>query len=187
MRFVELAEKAFSPLGKAGFQLVQRSSARLQYESAQCAVAIEWDPLSGELEAYFGLPSSSEERTEMFSLSDIQTMQSEGALTPRMPVQVAREDLLGPFLERLADDTWAHASLALAGDRMFFRRLKTFRSAQSSVFMRDMELRRVRSAADNAWREQNLVDIIKLYTSIEGDLTLSEKKKLDYARKHVRP
>ncbi len=33
------------------------------------------------------------------------------------------------FLEKLADDTRTHAQSALAGDRMFFRRLETFRSA----------------------------------------------------------
>ena len=67
---------------------------------------------------------------------------------------------------------------------MFFHRLKAFRNAQSQVFMRDMKLRHVRSEADRAWQERELDKVTDLYTSIEDELTASEKAKLDYARKH---
>jgi hypothetical protein len=100
----------------------------------------------------------------------------------RMPFQVADECKLGPFLEKLADDTRAYAQPALAGDRMFLRRLKTFRSAQAQSFMRDMELRRVRKAADMAWQERDFDKLIGLYGSIEDELTASEKAKLVYAK-----
>jgi hypothetical protein len=67
---------------------------------------------------------------------------------------------------------------------MFLRRLKTFRSAQAQAFMRGMELRRVRKAADMAWQERDFDKLIGLYGSIEDELTASEKAKLVYAKQH---
>lgn len=87
-------------------------------------------------------------------------------------------------LKNSPDDMRVHAQPALAGDRMFFHRLKAFRNAQSQAYMQDMELRRVRSEADKAWHERRLGDLIGLYTSIASHLTESEKGKLDYAKKH---
>jgi hypothetical protein len=102
----------------------------------------------------------------------------------RMPFQVADETKLGPFLDKMAGDMRVHARLALAGDRMFFRRLETFRSAQADAYRRDMGLRRVRTEADKAWQKRDLDKLIALYTPIENQLSPSEKAKLAYAREH---
>ncbi len=88
------------------------------------------------------------------------------------------------FLDKLAEDTRVHAKPALAGDRMFFHRLEAFRNAQAKAYMRDMELRRVRAEADKAWQKRELDKLIGLYTSIEDQLTASEKAKLVYAKQH---
>ncbi|MHB8592479.1 MAG: hypothetical protein ACYDBO_10840, partial [Vulcanimicrobiaceae bacterium] len=63
-------------------------------------------------------------------------------------------------------------------------RLKVFRNAQAQTSMRDMELRRVRAEADMAWQERELNKLVTLYTSIEDQLTASEKAKLAYAKQH---
>ena len=65
----------------------------------------------------------------------------------KMPFQVANERQLRPFLKKMAEDIRNHARAAVAGDRMFFRRLEAFRSTQSQKYMRDMKLQRVRSEA----------------------------------------
>lgn len=187
MRFAEAARQAFSFLENTGFRLAQVGSTRLQYQSDQSVVAIEWDPRSGGLEVFIGLLLKKGEPQEMFSLSDLLNMQGVDAPRGRMPFQVADEDSLAPFLDNLAEDTRTHAQSALAGDRIFFRRLNTFRSAQSQAYMRDMELRRVRSEAERAWRDRDLNNVIRLYGSIESDLTESERGRLVYARKHAGP
>jgi hypothetical protein len=101
-----------------------------------------------------------------------------------IPLQVAEEDKLGPFLDKMAEDTRVYAQPALAGDRMFFRRLNAFRSAQAQTYMRDMERRRVRTEAEKAWQKRELDKLIALYTSIEDQLSASEKAKLAYAKQH---
>ncbi len=93
-----------------------------------------------------------------------------------MPCQVSDEDRLKPFLEDLATQVRTQAAPALKGDRMYFRRLETFRSAQSEAYMRNMELRHVRSEAEKAWRERNFSEVARLYMSMERDLSESPKR-----------
>ena len=156
----------------------------LRYETPQVFVAIEWDPFSGELNGYLGLQPRSAQRAEAFSLNDLLRMEQAIKPSSGMPAQVVDEGRLEPFLEELATKMRTHATPALNGDRMYFRRLETFRSAQSEAYMREMQLRHVRSEAEKAWRERNFREVARLYTSIEHDLSESEKGKLAYARQH---
>jgi hypothetical protein len=75
---------------------------------------------------------------------------------------------------------------ALAGDRVFFRRLEEFRRADSEALMKEMDLSRTRTAAEKAWNVGEFAEIVSLYSAVEDDLTASEKAKLEYARKRVR-
>jgi hypothetical protein len=186
MQFADIAQDAFSFLKQLGFKLVQRDSERLQYETDQSIVVVEWDTRSGEINVFVGLQPKMSERQDMFSLNDLLNMLNEDAAKRKTPYQVAEENRLAPFLWKLAEDTRVHAQPALAGDRMFFRRLETFRSAQSQAHMRDMKLRGVRSEADKAWKERDFDKMINLYSSIESDLSEAERGKLDYARTHQR-
>ena len=102
----------------------------------------------------------------------------------KVPFQVAEEGKLKPFIDKLAEDTQRHAQAALAGDRLYFRRLQAYRNAQAQLYMRDMELRRVRAEADKAWQKRELDKVVHLYASIEDQLTVSEKAKLAYAKQH---
>lgn len=184
-RFIDVAREAFSFLENAGFDLVQHDSARLQYETDQSVVAVEWDVRSGEMDVSIGLQPKNGEQKEMFSLTDILDMQSVNVPERKMPFQVADESRLGPFVKKLAEDTRIHAQPALSGDRMFFRRLEVFRGVQAQAYMHAMQLRHVRSEAEKAWHKREFDKLISLYASIEKELSESEKRKLNYARKHA--
>ena len=185
MRFTEAAKHAFVFLEGAGFRLVEAGPSRVRYESAQSVVAVVWDARSGEVNVFIGPYSRKGEANDAFSLTDLLAMEGVDVPERRMPFQVTDEGKLGSFLEKLAEDTRAHAQQALAGNPMFFRRLKTFRSMQSQTYMRGIELQRVRTEAEKAWQERAFDKLIALYGSIEGELTASEKAKLTYARQHL--
>ncbi len=183
-QFPDMAQRAFSFLEDAGFRLVTRDSARLQYETSRVIATIEWDARSGELNMFVGLQPRKGEARDAFTLTDLLAMDGVDVPERKTPFQVADESKLRPFLDKLAEDTRVHALSALAGDRMFFHRLKAFRNAQAQAYMRTMELRRVRAEADKAWQKRQLDRLVTLYTSIEDQLTASEKAKLAYAKQH---
>ena len=61
MRFAEEATQAFSFLEDAGIRLTHSGPWRLQYETDQVFVTIDWDPRSGELNVYLGLQQNKAE------------------------------------------------------------------------------------------------------------------------------
>lgn len=183
-RFPDMAKQAFSFLEGAGFRLTQIDAGQLRYESAQSVVDVVWDARSGELEVFVGLHPQTGLPKETYSVMDILGM--EGTLPPdrKVAAQVADENRLRPFVDQLAEDMRVHAQPALAGDRMFFRRLERFRHAKAEAFGRSMKLQQVRSAVEDAWRKRDFKKVIGLYASVESDLTEAEKRKLAYAREH---
>lgn len=184
MQFRDRAQQAFSFLERAGFRLVERTPARLDYETAQAFVTIEWDARSGELNVFVGPQPREGEVRNAFSLTDLLAMDGVDVPERKMPFQVAEENKLGPFLDKLANDTQTYAQPALVGDPTFYRRLKAFRNTQAQTYMRDMELRRIRNDADKAWQKRNFQRLIALYTSIEDELSAAERAKLAYAKQH---
>jgi hypothetical protein len=184
MGFVEAAKQAFSFLERDGFRLTKSEPGRVQFDSNRMFVAIEWEARSGELEVFFGLPPTKGGAPDAFSLRDLLGMEDVDVPEREMPFQVSEEGKLRPFIDKLADDAKRYAQPALAGDRMYFRRLHAYRSTQAETYMRNMEVRRVRMEAEKAWKERQLDKLIRLYTSIEDHLTASERAKLAYARQH---
>ena len=183
-RFPSEAERAFSFLEKMGFHLVEKAATRIQYVATRAFVAIEWDPRSGELNAFLGPHAASDEQPAKFSLTDLLRMRGVDVPEGKMPFQVADEGRIGPFLKRIAEDIRAYARPALAGDMAFFDRLEAFRSSQAHTEMRSMEVGRIRSAIDRAWRERNYRKVRELYSSVGGDLSDADRAKLAYAKKH---
>jgi hypothetical protein len=181
--FSDFAQRVFSFLEDAGFRLSERSAERLRYETAQVFLMVDRDPRDGALDVYIGLQPKKGEPRDDFSLTTLLAMEAADVPEARMPFQVFDQSKIGPFLERLAHDTKTYAQPALAGDRMFFHRLRAFRSAQSKAY----ELQRVRAQANRAWQSRDLDKLIVLYTSIEDQLTASERAKLGYARRHTSP
>lgn len=183
-RFTDMAKKAFSFLDGAGFRLAHIEPGHLRYESPNSVVSIYWDARSGELEAFVGLRTSAGQTQDTYSMTDVVGMQRvPDRKTRRQPAQVADESRLQRFVDQLADDLRHCAQPALAGDRMFFQRLEAFRHANAEALTRDLQLRQVRSAAEEAWRNQDFAKVSELYSSVERDLSEVEKSKLEYARR----
>lgn len=182
--FCDLAKDAFSFLEDAGFRVVTFSESNLRYERASAFVSVGWDRRSGELEIFLGLRSAKRQPEHSFSLTDLLRMQDNQAGRRIDPPLVLQVGDLKPFLDKLAEELRTYAQPALCGDRMFFRRLDVFRTAQSEKLMDDMTMQRVRMEVEGAWRARQYNDVIRILGPVEELLTASEKAKLVYARKH---
>lgn len=182
-RFADMVERAFSFLEDAGFRRTNSDSGLVNYESDRSFVTVSWDARSGELDAFVGLIPRTGQAQDEYSLADVLGVAGL-PVSDCKPVQVADEDRLEPFIAKLASTVRTHAQPGLVGDRMYFRRLETFRDAKADAYMRDMKLRQVRAEVEKAWRDRQFDKIVSLYTSVEDDLTESEARKLEYAKQH---
>ena len=144
---------------------------------------VNWDSRSGELNAFVGLLPRSGKAGDEYSLADVMGFAGV-AVSDRKPAQVLECGRLGPFVESLAENLHRYGQAALKGDRMFFRSLEKFRSSESARFMREMNLRQLRSVAEKAWRDRQYGRVVDLYSSVESELSKAERLKLQYARQH---
>ncbi len=184
-RFPDLARRAFSFLESGGYSLTRVAASHVQYETESSIVSISWERRSGELNVSLGLQPAKGDRLDLFSLTDLLKMLNVDAPEARMPFQVSDESKLGPFLDQLAKDLQTFAAPTLAGDRMFYRRLETFRGHRAHQLTLSMELSRIRARAEVAWQKRDFGALIALYGPVEAQLTDSERAKLQYARKHL--
>lgn len=182
-RFVDMVERAFSFLEDSGFRRTNSEPGLVNYESDRSFVTVSWDTRSGELDAFVGLVPRTGRTQDEYSLADILGVAGLPASDCK-PAQVADEGRLESFIATLARNVRTHAQPGLAGDRMYFRRLETFRGAKADAYMRDMKLRQVRAEVEKAWRDRQFDKVVSLYTSVEHDLTESEARKLAYAQQH---
>ncbi|SFW11666.1 hypothetical protein [Nitrosovibrio sp. Nv17] len=183
-RFIGIVNQAFSFLNDAGFCFTKNKAGQSQYETDKCIVIIKRDIRSGGLEVFVGPRLEINQTQNLYSLTDILDMQGVLPRNRRMSFQIADEKRLRPFVDQLAREVEAHAQPALAGDRMFFRRLKTFRHSKADALMQGMKVQRVRSEVEEAWQKRDFKRIVDLYISIENHLTKSERLKLEYAKEH---
>lgn len=182
-KFADMVKRAFSFLESAGFRITKSDLGQALYESDRASVAVTWDSRSGELDAFVGMLPMTGQAQDQYSIADVMGAAGVPASECKLD-QVGDESRLAPFVERLATNLRTHAQPALVGDRMYFRRLETFRGAKAETYMREMNLRQVRSQAERAWQDRQYDKVVSLYSSVEGDLTESESRKLDYARQH---
>lgn len=182
--FQNVTKEAFSFLENRGFHIADDSTSCVQYEAGRVFVRIDWDRRSGEINVFVGIKPSSSRALDAFSLVDI--LEMEGlASEQKAPFQVADESKLPFFIGALATSVRLHASSALSGDLMYFRRLREFRNKKSQSLMLDMQLERLRSQAEKAWQDHRLEKVISTYQLMESNLTQLEKRKLKYALSHI--
>lgn len=185
--FSELAGRAFSFLGGLGFRVVQRESDWVRYASSSATVEIDWDPRSGEIGMWIGPRAGAADRKEMFSLTDLFGMLNVDVPERRAPLHAMEEQRLTSCLESLAAHTERFGQDALSGDPQLFQSLWKWRAAQAVARASHEDRLAVRAAADRAWRDQSFQRVVELLSSIEGDLTEAERKKLAYARERSIP
>lgn len=183
--FADLAKEEFAFLSRRGFSVFSDSPGEVRFHSKNAAVSVTWDRRSGELDVYLE-PLRDAETDKPYSLRDVLAMHGAALPEARQPFQVSELGKLQPFLHRLADDVSEYASEALAGDRMYYRRLSEFRSKQAQNFMRDMQVRRARANAAEAWKGREYGQVVEQFESIMDDLTPAERKKLEVARDRMR-
>ncbi len=85
---------------------------------------------------------------------------------------------LSVLLEKYGDDF-------LKGNRFAFKSLIDHRINECEEYAAARDLKFIRSEAEKAWREKDYRKVVSLYGPVKSQISGSEKKKLDYAERHL--
>jgi hypothetical protein len=171
-----------------GFRSVRTEATFVRFESEAVFVNVYHGRASYELGVEIGQPQKvtglpAERR---FTLYEFVVLNNAEKVSGYTYYQVSRPELMGEFVNRLADLTKRYCGLALMGGPEIFEKVAQVRSRLSAQLMKEMALEGVRPQVDEAWRAKNFKRVIDLYESIEPHLTEAERKKLTYARRHLK-
>ena len=89
------------------------------------------------------------------------------------------------ILSTLVRLTRDHASDFLMGNDLSFTQVQNQHNKESSEFELDSQLRNARSIVDEAWPVKDYKAIVNVLEPLDSHLSNTEKKRLEYSRKHL--
>lgn len=95
----------------------------------------------------------------------------------------SEQKILESCLEHRAYFIKTKAVEALIGNELFFRRLSAYAHQRNAKYTNDLYMSSMRNKLDKLWQEKDFLEIVKLLTPVKEQLTPTEIKKLEYARK----
>ena len=169
-----------------GFAVVTHETTYLRFESNAVFVNVYHGRASYEIGVEIGeLKKANNLSERSFTLGEIIAMTDYDRGSSFHFYQAATPELIPKFVSETAEIVKAYSRSALIGDKSFFEGLGKVRSRISHEYLKSMEMGRVREEAEVAWHEKNYGQMVELYDAVKDDLTPSEVKKLEYAKRKL--
>jgi hypothetical protein len=169
------------------FACVKQDATIVRFESNEVFVNIYHGRASYELGVEIGQLRKDTDVPECgFTLGEIISVADSKIGSMYRPYQISMPQQINKFVSETAELVRRYATSALIGDRAYFQRLSDLRVRISNAYIKEMELSRIRTDVEVAWREKNYKQVVELYGAVEDDLTSSEIKKLGYAKRKLR-
>lgn len=182
------ARRQFDPVAQQfGLACVACTEWGLRYESDKVFLKVNFDnDRSYELAVEIG---QRDDRSPgpPFSLAEVLRLRGVQDATFVGGLIVSDFARLRDILARLAELTIRHASDFLMGSELSFVQVAKLREKESAEFELASELRYVRSTTEAAWAVRDYKRVVKALESVEPHLSQAERRRLEYARKQLRP
>ena len=183
LHFAETVERKFTFLAAHGFKRVQNEPTFVRFESRCLYVNVYHGRQSYEMELEIGPCGTS---NASYSMSDLIRL-----LEPRKAdeyrryaAHIAKDVAKG--VQRLASLFRRYVDAGVFDDGKIFERLQKSRNAAVHDYWKEMKLTQVRQQLDAAWQAKNYTKIIELLEPLRSDLSPTELRKLNYAKRRGR-
>jgi hypothetical protein len=170
-----------------GFAIVKHDATFVRFESKVVFVNVYHGRGSYELGVEIGELRTNESIPEFgYTLREIILLSDVAVGSKFRPYQIDKPELVKAYVAATADLVQKYAHSALVGDGDVFDKLSEVQLNKSNEYLKSIELSKVRADCDIAWREKNYEQLVKRYEAVKDDLTPSEIKKLEYARRKLK-
>jgi len=184
LRFADAAEKHFAFLEAQGFQRTQSEPAFVRFESSTLFINIYHGRKSFEIGAELGRRGNAEDEKQPYPMSALLGVAGVPTAKDYRDYATHTPDGVNEGLGKLAELFRDHVCRNLQNARLF-QLLKEQRQAWASDFADGVNLRKARRKLDAAWHAKNYAKVVELLEPLRTDLTSTELKKLEYAKKEI--
>lgn len=184
LRFAEAVEENFSFLSAHGFKRVQSEPTFVRFESKRIYVNVYHGRQSFEIGLEVGPLGAGSDETS-YSMSEvIRLVEPEKVAEYRnYAAQTTRDVADG--VQRLASRFRRYVDAGVLDDARLFERLRESREAWSRSYAKEVNLTQARRKLDAAWHAKNYAKVVEVLEPFRADLTSTELKKLEYAKKEL--
>lgn len=186
LRFAEAVHKHFDLLLKEhGFKCVSSDQTFVRYESDEIFINVYHGRSSHEIGTEIGRLNHPDEVETGYSIgSFLQLIDPKQADSYRYFI-ARNPDAVEKGVSQLSELFKKYALSLLLSDKAIFTKLGKQRIVLTHAFAREVLVSQVRPEATEAFQRKDYQEAARLYESIKEDLTPTEVKKLQYAKKHM--
>lgn len=184
LNFVAAARSAFAFLLESpfAFWLTDQDEESVGYESEDIVLVVFHDRLSYELGVHLWRLSSDDEAQRPYTLSELMRVTNTLGARSYRRFAATSVDAVRRGTEKLASELREYGDPALKGNQEFFVRLAASRSDAIQELGREMEDRKARQQAEEAWVMKDYAAVITAYSLMEGRLSRVEEARLRLSR-----
>lgn len=168
-------------VSKYNFRLIEEVETFVRYESDTVFINFYHGRSSFEIGVEMGLLKH--EGDSRFRLPTIMA-----ALAPeykeRVFFQANESKVVEKCLIKVSELLQKYCIALIKGDESTFLKVSVQQQLEGAKLHEEYTINPVKEDADKAWHEKRYADVVKLYSSVEHYLTNTEKKRLEFARKH---
>ena len=183
LKFSDITLSAFSFLAEEhSFRCIRVEQTLVRYESSKVFVNIYHGRLSYTIGVEVGcLPNLPSMDEVYYTLYEIISALDEDRLDILSPFQASTPEAVEKCVLKLAEIVRHYANSALDGNQDTYQRLRENRHIKFLKY----QINQVKIRAEEAWLIKDYNRVVELYSSLTGNLSPAEAKKLDYAKKKL--
>jgi hypothetical protein len=166
-------------------QLVDEEELGIRFEGRDIAVTAFLDPISFELDLLLWRPSVPAEVSHPYAITDLMRVEDPARAAAYRLFAATTLDAVRHGLEKMAQELQTYGGAALHGSSAFFERVSSARVKAIKEFGDAEADRKTREAAERAWSSGNFYRVAEAYGRMADRLSVSERKRLEHARKRL--
>ena len=169
------------------FRCVDANDYSVRYESDAVFVVVRFDNgRSFELDVEIGQRGVLYDGQERpFNMGEVLRLKGVEKKEGYSFFQASDQSRLGNAINRLSELLKKYGDDLLRGGRFAFKSLINFRTRECEEYAVTRDLKFIRSEAEKAWKKKDYSKVVSLYGPVKSHISGSEKKKLEYAERHL--
>jgi hypothetical protein len=184
--FAEAVHKYFDSLLKDhSFQRVSFDQTFVRYESDEIFINVYHGRSSYEIAMEMGRLNHPDEHETSYTIGSFMRLIDPKQAENYRSFAATNPNSVEKGVSQLSELFKKYALSPLLSDKAIFTKLRKQREVLKDAFVRKVLVSQVRPEATEAFQRKDYQEAARLYESIKEDLTPTEVKKLQYAKKHM--
>ena len=184
LHFPEAVERHFAFLGVHGFERDQKQTTVVRFQSKDIFVTVYHGRRSFDVSLEIGRHGAGFDE-KFYSISEIIRLVEPNKVDEYRNYSARTAEGVAQAVQGLAVLFRRYVDNGLLSDSRLFRQLQENRKMWAKGYSKEVNLKQARRQLDTVWHAKNYAKIVESLEPLRSDLSPTELKKLNYAKKQI--